>query len=488
MLIEIVFILGSTSAGVLLLHATGLRDWGVAPLGFIVGAAGYVAVGTAMLMMAVPRLPIATLAAMMMLAVGYWVRHVPDAAGRRQAGRYLGVTLPLLLLAVVSFRGLRLVNLHFDSLEHAAISSMLASGRLTYTDTAFVQFRGIGFAMLHSPAPLAGELYLASMGPLLALSILGAVVWFTAAAAHEYQGSRWPVTVGLLGAALLATNNRMVFHAFYLHAHTITAATMLILVAAGWLLALRTRPSLRPALYAMQIAVLPALVLARSEALVVAGLAIAPTLLSSKIARRHRIILAATYAVTLIAPQLFFIAEGFRVADGPHPNTVALLVLGVMAGGSAVVVARLNLSHRVEQGALAVGYASILGSAAALAFVTPEIMHPSLRALWGNTVLGGGGWGVSLIALATLLALALIIDRPPQRHHLVFPVITFVPAALLFALARGSSYRIDPADSLNRMLLHVLPLAILVMTATIVAVSARGTQAPDAHSVAPQNA
>ena len=484
MLTELVFILGWLSAGMLSLHAAGLRGWELVPVGFIVGASGYVAIAALTLIAAVPQLPVVALTLLLGMSGLWWLRNVPTAAARATLLVRAAVALPATAAVVAAARSARLVNYHFDSLEHAANTAMIATGRLTYTNTAYVQFRGIGFPLLHSPAPLVGDLYLASVGPLLALSTLGVLVWFTSTAAPCDANSRRTLLVGLVGALVLLTTNRVVFHAFYLHGHMITAATMLVLVAAGWAYALGTRPSLHRAFLMMQVTVLPALVLARPEAIAVAALAITPTLISPRIARGHRIAVASTYAAAAIAPQLFFIAEGYRVAGGPHQNTVALLILGLGTAGIAVLLALRDQTPTTERAWLRIAYLAIAAAAGGATYVAPEIMATSIRALWGNIAQGGGGWGSSFLLLAALLVVVLVVTELPQRHHLVFPILTFIPAALLFALARDGAYRVNPADSLNRMLLHILPLAVLVLTSTIVAGSNRwaGAHQPNVES------
>jgi len=472
MLIEMFFLLGWLAAGMLCLHATGLRGWGLAPLGFIVGASGYIAVATLVLMTAVPRLPIVSLTLLLGVASVWWLRRTAKT-DRDTLLAPAAIALPLTAAAVLTARGARLVNYHFDSLEHAAHTAMMATGRLTYIDIAHVQFRGIGFPLLHTPAPLAGELYLASVGPLLALSLLGALLWFTRAAVPVDGDSRRPLVVGLLGALLLLSNNRVVFHAFYLHGHTITAATLLAFAGSGWLLALGNRPWLHRSLSLIQLAVLPALVLARPESIAIAALVIAPTLLSSRIARRHRIAVAGIYGAAVLAPQLFFIAEGYRVAGEPHSNTLTLLPIGLVGATVALLLARLQVPPARERAWITLAYAVILVATAGMFVVSPEVMTASVRALWGNVAQGGGGWGGSILVLAVLLGTVLILTALPERRHLAFPVLTFIPAALLLALARDGAYRVDPADSLNRMLLHVVPLAVLLLTSTIVAGSAR---------------
>ena len=198
----------------------------------------------------------------------------------------------------------------------------------------------------------------------------------------------------------------------------------------------------------------------------------APTLLSSSIERCHRLAVAAVYATAAITPQLFFTAEGYRVAGAPHSNTLALLAIGLIASAGAGFIAMLPIDARRERWGIKIAYMTVLVGVASLATAAPEIMRTSAVAAWGNFVLGVSGWGASAIVLTGLVALVLTTTRQPLRHHLAFPVLAFVPAAFAFAIARDGSYRVHPADSLNRMLLHVVPLAVLLVVSSITALAA----------------
>ena len=77
----------------------------------------------------------------------------------------------------------------------------------------------------------------------------------------------------------------------------------------------------------------------------------------------------------------------------------------------------------------------------------------------------GGRWGASLVILGALVVVALAVSRG-KTAALRFPVTTFAPVALLLAYLRDEgAYRVGQYDSLNRMFIQVVPLAVLYVVA-----------------------
>jgi hypothetical protein len=91
-------------------------------------------------------------------------------------------------------------------------------------------------------------------------------------------------------------------------------------------------------------------------------------------------------------------------------------------------------------------------------------LRNSVDATYVNLFEGAGAWGLSIVILVALLGLGLVLARPvPHQLMLRFPLTTFVPFVFLMAYFREGSYRVGLADSLNRMIMHVVPLAILLL-------------------------
>jgi hypothetical protein len=103
----------------------------------------------------------------------------------------------------------------------------------------------------------------------------------------------------------------------------------------------------------------------------------------------------------------------------------------------------------------------------ALAARQPQILYDSVDATVQNVIVGAGSWGASLVILAALVAGVTVYVKAPELVCLRFPVTTFVPLGFLFAYLRETAYRVGDGDSLNRMFIHIVPLAVLYVVAAI---------------------
>jgi hypothetical protein len=91
----------------------------------------------------------------------------------------------------------------------------------------------------------------------------------------------------------------------------------------------------------------------------------------------------------------------------------------------------------------------------------PRTLVASVWHTGRNLLAGEGMWGLSLILLGLMVLAALILFRTPHQVFLRFPLTTYLPLVLLLAYLRGGAYRSGESDSLNRMWMHVVPLAVL---------------------------
>ncbi len=93
-----------------------------------------------------------------------------------------------------------------------------------------------------------------------------------------------------------------------------------------------------------------------------------------------------------------------------------------------------------------------------------------------------------MVMLVTLIAVVLVFFPAPGRIFLRFPLTTFLPLAFLLAYLRALPYRVGVADSLSRMFIQVVPLAILFVASAAAskgwASRSRGDE-PQHPSVAP---
>lgn len=467
MIVELLTVTALLVGGAALLRTTGLRGWALAPLGFLAGIGAYSAVGLAQVTLGLPTWPAVTLAVTVAVPVAWWSRRWWRGDQVRISPVGAGLAVAAVAAVVWAVREVHLVKWHTDSLTYLMAGSLLADN--TYTDHASTHLltkRLLGVPLLHAPAHLGGEWYLRSVTPLLALATVAALIWIFR---HGVRGARSPrhaAWFAALGALLLVTNNRFVFSAFYLNGHLLVAALLILIAGCGWLLA-REEPVAPPrALRALQLLAIPALVIARPETSVLAGLALLPTWLSGRIPVGHR---ALTMVVLAVANTLW---QGYSVwLHVDRGAEVPLTTTGTLGLGVPLLLALPLLwwrrLPRVGRYLLWTAEAGLWLALLLLAARRPALLRASLAATAENLLGGEGKWGRSLVVLAGLVLVGIVFTTSRGREFLRFPVTTFVPFALVLAYLRDEPYRVGYGDSLSRMFMHVVPLAVLFVMVSL---------------------
>lgn len=475
--------------GCALMRAAGLRGWGVVPLGFLAGACLFVTIGLLQVALFLPTTPAVTIALTAAGPVAWWLV-------RWRRGHDVLVSLPIAgLVAVVLaatvwlLRMSDLMKFHTDSIHYLMSGWLLAEG--TYRADASAELftkRGLGVPYLHAAANLDGsELYLRSVTPLLAVATLAAIVWFFAEAARgQISRGRLAAFAGL-GLFALVTTNRYVFNAFYLNGHLFAAAQLLLIVGAGWLLARpadglgQTGPASgwdrRRALELLQLLALPALVVTRAEGFVLAAVALLPTLLSPAVSLSHRRRAIAIFGAACVAWNGFLTVVALIRDWGVSGEYAGGLAAGLLALAAAFV----PLWSRLDQWPvrmLWVAEGALWLVVLAFAVRRPTVLIDSARATYVNLFHDQGLWGYSMVALSAVVAIALVLYPFRDQVQLRFPLTTFVPLAIVLAYVREGAYRVGPGDSLARMLIQYVPLAMLI-TIVAFATSRRAVAEPD---------
>lgn len=372
----------------------------------------------------------------------------------------------VVLLAVAALTALvPLVNLTADSFRFIPSSQALsARGDLTGVSLFVMVTRGLVLPTTHGLAVTAFG-YLRAVGPLLGIATAG-LLWWLVQDGTRRLGDGLPRLLAIAAVALLVTNSRFLFSTFYLNTHVLFACWLLLLVTLvrSMLLQPQARTGARDA---WLVGLLGAgLVLLRAEGTLLVAIAVAPLVLDTTVPlRRRQVVLVvvgvvvATWQFGMLLPRTF--------AD---PGAIDTAIIGVGVVGLALVAAAPLLGVVVPRlwRPLLLAHAAVWLGTLALALRDPWIVLKSAAATLENLT-GRGLWGGSLLVLAVLVVGAVVARRVEAEQALVFPLATFVPFAVLLALLRDIPYRVGAGDSLNRMLLHVVPLAILV-----VALSAAG--------------
>lgn len=469
-MLELLVVLDLLVVGwVLSWSARGVDDaWRTAlalPLGvavYVLSVLPLLVVGTP----AAPALPALALANLLALA-----RVLRTPVALRPPSIPIGLAALGVVGGVVALtRLVPLVNVTADSFAYLTVAGLLERGDVASASPFLLESRVLATGALHALAP--GEPYLRSITPLLAVAT-AALLWLLV---REGVGARpdapwWPWAAA--GAvALLATNHRFVFNAFYVNGHLMIAVWVLVLAAVVW------RTDRAPGSFSVGDAGLAAtmasaITVTRPEGLLLALVVLLPTALDPRASvAGRRVLLAGTAATSLLWHGG---VVGLAWADADRSIPTSTTGLTVLAGGLVLWAIALPLVDRAtpRRALLVVHLGAWLGLAA-LTVRDPSILYDSATATARN-VLWEGRWGSSLLLLAALLVIGFALRRPAGERPLVFVLTTSVPFLLLLALLREGAYRVGPGDSLNRMLLHFFPVALLALALLVDAPPRRRT-------------
>ncbi len=464
MIVEVLVVLAFLIGGSALAAVYGVRGWAVPAVGFALGVAVHVGLVGALTVASLPSPPWLGVMLTLLGPLAWWgwrwhqgddvpVAPIPTLG-------VLAATVGLVLAA----RAANLVNFTPDSFRYLTTAGLLNGGRLDDASPFLLESRVLAVPAMHAPAGLSGELYLRSVTPLLALSGVLVLVWLVTVGLRTFDGPPSPTLIAVAAAALLVTTNRFVFHAFYINGHGPLATWLLILGGASWLAVRRADEVGGPQLTLLQATVLPAIVLARPDGGVLAGLVLLPLLTADGVPARLRWVGLGVLGLTMTAWQGFLVSF-YRSAGGDVPFSVtALLLVGIGAVLGALSVRRLGTAW-LPRRSLGLTELVLWGAAGVAIAFDPQVLLDSARATVQNTG-WEGGWGVSLLMLAGLAVAVLMATDVPGRAVLRFPLTAFVPLAILLAYLRGNAYRVGPGDSLNRMLIHLVPMLILFLVAS----------------------
>jgi hypothetical protein len=456
---ELLSVLVLTLSGWLVVRSAGATGWRGPALAPLAGVFMLVAVGFLAVFARVPSHP----AVLLSLTAGAALLFVGGARPKWTRGDLVALSLLIagVALLVALFREANLVTYHLDSFQYLLAGSLIAQGLAPELGSStFWSKRTFVAPVLHSLAHGHGEFYLRSITPLFAAATALALASF-ATVARGSGRHRWVrLTVVGLALALLLSTNRFVWHALYINSHLFVAGAWMTLAAANWRLMTRADRD-RGLWLTLSLLAIPTVIVGRPEGFLLVGMAIAPLVLSGRVPGWWRAAQVGTFGLFTLTWQLFVAAS---ITSSPPMSVVAPAALGGLAIGVALLLLRWPLAVRRPRGwrtglLLAVGILL-----AGLALRQPTILTESLAASWQNVILGAGHWGPSLGLLGLLVGITALFHRgDAATASLRFPLLATLPAVLLIAYLRGAAYRVGAGDSLSRMFIQFVPLAILYL-------------------------
>ena len=296
--------------------------------------------------------------------------------------------------------------------------------------------------------------------PAVGINLLAVMFYLVFAGVWRVTQTWGAYLVAGASVVLLLSINRVVWNGFYLNDHLLEALCLLTVVGAGWLGAVRALPTNVSSV--VQAVAIVGIVMSRPEGFIMAGLALLPTLLSEDVTGKGRVQLACVWGVSVLVQQAAVLLGFFGLGRSlPHVAVEAFAL-----GAAIVVFSPALLLDWITRRAYGILLSAELGlwlMLAVLAASDWQVLHESVQATIENLAYGHGAWGMSIMVIGGLVAAVIVFTDAPGRIFLRFPLTSLVPVAFILAYLRDNPYRVGITDSLNRMIFHILPVAVLFL-------------------------
>jgi hypothetical protein len=260
------------------------------------------------------------------------------------------------------------------------------------------------------------------------------------------------IAVTVLAGAFALSSNRIVYDAFYVNSHGLVMSAFLLLVLGayrarsdrGWLITAAVAAAV--------------IVPARPEGVLVVFLGVLPVLTDPELDRRDRL----TLGVPIAAITGIWFGAGLWAARGAFTADPRDTVLGgLLVGGVILALAALPLG-RLETHRQRIPAMVLIAMTAFLvleSIATPAIMRDALAATAQN-MFGRGLWGVTWPVLIVASVIAYSTSRFLNDRVFTIPMAGYAVLFFMLAYLREGTYRVGEGDSGNRVLAHVVLVAI----------------------------
>jgi hypothetical protein len=471
MTIELICVTLIFSGGLTFIYSMGIRGYSVLPLGIVLGITIQIIIGSIQIMTGLPNTPLLTVALVFTLPL-VWLccNKNPHRLSKDNFSGlclYLSMIFAVVTLSVIYLFHRGWVNSTNDSLRYMLTCKIFYENRLDVLSEDLLTKRMFGVPVVHMPAQVANNHYLRTIFPLLGLSTVAALMWFTKKSLEDTLTYRKAWILTAIGGMLLISNNRFIWNLFYINGHLVCAALTLFISACGWLMVYgKIKGTVN--LFPLMVAAIPALIFTRPESVIIATIAVIPIIASDVLSWKYKSTLLLTLGVSTTA----FYGYATWFLDGGFGSFYGIYLIY----GIAVVCVALLLKHMcavriiklLVRKAVAVAEIFLWVVLLMLFLLDSQVLMESLNATYINLVLGEGLWGLSIVILCIITALVLVfIKRPMEMAVLRLPVTTFLPIMFTLVYLREGVYRVGSGDSLNRILIQIVPLAILFIILSV---------------------
>ncbi|MDR2600768.1 MAG: hypothetical protein LBC73_10910 [Oscillospiraceae bacterium] len=470
MIVELICLSLILLGGFAFVYTMGIRGVAAISLGFIMGLAIQVIIGTVLIMINVPYNAVITVGLTFLLPflllIYTCIKGITSISFIRLL-TYIAVSIAVVTITVTLLFNEGFVKWSYDSMRYLLSSQIMYENRLELLSEDLLTKRMFGVPIIHSPAQIVGEVYLRAVFPLLGIAT------FTTLMCFIYQGLKKRVSKKTMwflvfaGGLLLLTNNRFVWNSFYINGHLFCAALALVISGCAWFMVSDDNKS-KKRLLAIIIVAIPALVLTRSESILVAALAVLPILAAKILSWKYKSAILLSLGVSAVICHSFIL---LLLDNGINSLVFSYVLFGILLTFLAILlkfliklkVIKFVVTNIVIISELLLWYTLII-----LSYQNRYIINTTLESIYHNIILGDGAWGWSFVILICLtISVLLLIKRPKNMAILRFPVTTFLPFMFILAHLRESPYRVGFGDSMNRMLIQIVPLAILFIVMSI---------------------
>lgn len=391
----------------------------------------------------------------------FWPKQIvmPKSGDIFLAGSWFAVFVILSVFTVY----FNYIHFSTDSLVYEGAGRFLTLSQQLDPDHSFtehlVSARLIFIPAIHTAGPLFGFEYTYAMYPMMAIWFLGLFASFCWRIFKLFEiDCRVSVGLVLLGTLTLASMRAYLYHGLYVHSNLLAAILFFIALVALFFYRIEAKrfwlaiSSVSLAMFAM----------ARPEGLAFALIPLG--LFAWGIRQKRRADLLLYFGLYLLIAfswhinslRIIGIASG-RFLDG------RTILLGLVATLSLLSVAFLRPRFRKIDFKLSnLILTAFVLTLVVVAYIKPDNAIRCLKVLMVN-MLEAYVWGVTWFVLGSLFFILTYLSKFKERGFFNMAIAAFVFLLLLIGFTKHSP-RLGEGDSLNRMMLHLLPLVLFLIT------------------------
>lgn len=461
MIVEILSVLSSFTGGFIVSKIIGLKGWYLAGFGILIGFSIQTVIGFVLLASVLPNSPLLLIILTTLIPAIVLLLRTKRPL-EFLLNRYYLLPVFIISLLVIILRSLNLVSWSVDTISYLEVGTLFTQNNYGLIEASRAIELPLSTGLLNSPANMIGEYYLRSITTIFGISILFVFVWLFLNGVKKYTDRKTATAFAVAGIILLMSINRFIFNLFYMNNHIFFTGGLLLLVGCGWLTYIDglTQLSKRGLIF-LQSALIPMLILSRPEAPLIVFFALLPMLVNKKVIWDLRRIPLIVLSVSILSLQGFFAYQFFTQGSWPSYSVFGLLIAALTLLFLSIFVKERWVKTLSQIKVLYVVEVALWVLLIFSAIINPGLFARSLSATYQNVVLGSGSWGLSLVLIGAVAAYLGATRKLYNSIALRFPVTTFVPLMLIVIFLLGTAYRVGNGDSLNRALIHIVPVLVL---------------------------